>query len=83
MNYYFFIISRYALTAICKINAFIAGKIKSSVTFELLRQSLYLRDLMLCKEASYCMKQVVKWQKKAKNCVFAHHEYEQEFKQDK
>ena len=82
MKYLTFIVRRYFLTAVCKLAAVIAGKVKKYWSFEFLRKSLYKRDLVLCCEAKFCMNKVVKWQSKAQKCILAHHEYEKELKKE-
>lgn len=83
MKYLGFVFLRNVFTGLSKLNAFFASKIHSWLTFKMLQLSLDTRDILLCKEASYCMRQVVAWQKKAKNCVIAHHEYEKAMKPKK
>lgn len=83
MKTFLFDISRWILTALCKVNAFLASKAKNTLTFEMLKKSLEARDKILCKEAKYCMNKVMKWQSRAKLCVLAHHEYEREMKPKK
>jgi hypothetical protein len=83
MKYAWYVIRRYFLTLICKIAAVLATKVKTVFTFNFLSKVLDSRDLLLCREAKYCMQRTVIWQQKAKKCIIAHNEYEKEMKKEK
>lgn len=82
MKYLSYVTRRYVLTAICKLSAVLATKCHSTFTFNLLSKVLDARDLLLCREAKFCMQKTVLWQEKAKKCVIAHHAYEKEMKKE-
>lgn len=83
MKYAMYVTRRYILTGICKFAAVLATKVKTTFTFNFLAKTLYARDVLLCREAKYCMQRTVTWQQKAQKCILAHHAYEQEMKKEK
>ena len=78
-----YVTRRYILTGICKFAAVLATKVKTIFTFNFLAKTLNARDILLCREAKYCMQRTVTWQQKAQKCILAHHAYEQEMKKEK
>jgi len=82
MRYLKYVLARYLYTALSKLNAVIATKIKAVWTFNLLNWSLRRRDEYLIRESKYCMLRVIFWQEKAKKCIIAHHQYEKELKNE-
>ncbi len=80
MKYVNYVIKRYLFTAMSKVAAVIATKVKATWTFNLLAWSLKKRDETLIRESKYCMLKTIAWQEKAKKCIIAHHQYEKEFK---
>lgn len=83
MKHAWYVTRRYILTGICKFAAVLATKIKTTFTFNFLAKALNARDILLCREAKYCMQRTVIWQERAKKCIIAHHAYEQEMKKEK
>jgi hypothetical protein len=83
MKYAMYVTRRYILTGICKFAAVLATKVKTVFTFNFLAKTLNARDILLCREAKYCMQRTVTWQQKAQKCILAHHAYEQEMKKEK
>ena len=80
MKYVNYVIKRYFFTAMSKVAAVIATKVKATLTFNLLAWFLKKRDETLIRESKYCMLKTIAWQEKAKKCIIAHHQYEKEFK---
>lgn len=83
MKYLWYVVRRYVLTFVCKFAAVLATKIKTTFTFNFLSRALNARDIILCREAKYCMQKTVTWQQKAQKCIIAHHAYEKEMKKEK
>lgn len=82
MKYAMYVTRRYILTCICKFAAVLATKIKTAFTFNFLARALNARDIILCREAKYCMQRTTIWQQKAQRCIIAHHAYEKEMKKE-
>ena len=83
MGYLIFKFRRVFWTLICKAAANFAELTKWSVFLSLLDVSLTKRNMALSDEATFCLKVINKWQKRAKLCVLAHHENEKVLKSNK
>ena len=81
MTYLYFKLRLVYWTFISKLSANAAEHFKKIYLFVfLLDYALNKRSIALSDEAIFCMKQIDKWQKKAKLCVLAHHENEKVLK---